>query len=74
MGGQVLGAHFDGTCDGELSGPHEWEEVEDVLFWHLGVPEVEQYFEYRSSRSLNVLIHFVLDPRISALSRKYSSR
>ena len=24
-------AHFDGTCDGELSGPHEWEEVEYML-------------------------------------------
>ena len=28
-------AHFDGTCDRELSGPHEWEEVEYVLLRHV---------------------------------------
>jgi hypothetical protein len=60
-------AHFDGTCDGELAGPHEREEVEDVRFRYLGVSEVEQYFEYRSSWSLDVLIHFILYARISVV-------
>jgi hypothetical protein len=67
-------AHFDRTCDGELAGPHEWEEVEYVLFRHLGVSEVEQYFEYRSSWTLDVFVHFILGIRISALSSRYSSR
>ena len=67
-------AHFDGTCDGEFSGPHEWEEVEYVLFRHGGVSEVEQYFEDRSSRALGVFVHFILDIRISALFSGNSSR
>ena len=67
-------AHFDGTCDGELSGPHEWEEVEYVLFRHPGVPEVEQYFEDCSSWALDVFVHFILDTRISARSSRHSSR
>ena len=67
-------AHFDGTRDGELAGPHEWEEVEYVLFRHLGVSEVEQYFEYRPPRTLDVFVHFILDTHLSALSSGHSSR
>ena len=67
-------AHFDGTRDRELSGPHEWEEVEYVLLRHNGVSEVEQYFEDCSSWALNVFVHFILDLRISARSSRHSSR
>ena len=36
--------------------------------------EVEQYFEDRSSRALDVFVHFILDIRISALSSSHSGR
>ena len=65
---------LDGTCDRELSGPHEWEEVEYVLFRHPRASEVEQYFEDCSPWALDVFVHFILDIHVSTWSSRYSSR
>ena len=50
-------AHFDGTCDRELSGPHDWEQVDYVLCRHPGVSDVEQHFEDRSPWALDVFVY-----------------